>query len=217
MNAPAVIEDVTKHGETQYYWQMYCGNHVTLKTSQAVHRNLAALECERCTANSSGRFSDGASEYEKDAWKAMQLVEHEWLVEIRILKGRYSSADIWIPFTGRTNSQQQRTPVRLIIMVDGETHFERDHEGRVTLEEQQAIDKRFNDQCWMRNLRLLRLHYDDTRAYSQLIQNALQKCLSAPNTRFRMFSASFPGMQYVEGPFSIPPEKHASCNKRKGC
>lgn len=218
MNAPAVIEDVTNHSESQYYWQMCCGNHVTIKTCQAIHRRPAALECERCTATSNGRFSDGASEYEKEAYKAMQQVEHEWLVEIRILRGRYSSADIWVPFTGQAAAaaaDQQRTAINLVIMVDGETHFEDGHQGYTTLEQQQAIDGRFNDRCWELNLRLLRLHYDDTKKYKQLIQTALQRCLEAPTTKFWMFSASCPGhMQEKHAPFSTG--RVNKYKKRKG-
>lgn len=60
----------------------------------------------------------------------MQQVEHEWLVEIRILQGMYGAADIWVPFEGSIASVQAgqlRTPIRLVIMVDGETHFSADH------------------------------------------------------------------------------------------
>lgn len=153
----------------------------------------------------------------------MQQVEHEWLVEIRILQGMYGAADIWVPFEGSIASVQAgqlRTPIRLVIMVDGETHFSADHAApRVSLEEQQRIDKDFNDRCWLLNLRLLRLHHKDTKQYSKLIHRAIERCLAGPTTRFQMFSASFGGAQGKQASFGPPHVDTAGCknHKRKIC
>lgn len=152
----------------------------------------------------------------------MQHVQHEWLVEIRILKGMYGAADIWVPFKGSAASivpGQPRVPIRLVIMVDGEAHFLANHAAPDTsLEKQQRIDQDFNNRCWQLNLRLLRLHYSDTKFYSQLINTAIRRCLAAPGIRFQMFSVSIKqnGKQAAFGP---RPVDMAGCrnHKRKTC
>ena len=150
----------------------------------------------------------------------MQNVEHEWLVEIRVLKGMYGAADIWVPFKGSeavaAATGQARVPIRLVIMVDGEAHFLADHAAPdVSLQQQQRIDSDFNERCWVLNLRLLRLHFKDTRHYSQLIHKALERCLTAPEIRFQMLSASFAGMPSKQAAFGPRQLDIAGCKNHK--
>ena len=187
LNHPMTLEDVRRTSEKQLHLRLSCGRHITLKSSYAVHRNPKALECDRCDPSNKGRFTDGASQHEKAAWQAMRHVPYEWYVEVRALRGMYGAADIWVPL-GATLS----TYLSLVIMIDGEAHFnDVDAASGTSIEAQQQRDQDFNDRCWVLNYRLLRLHYKDRASFQQLIQTALRRCIEEPYIRFWMFSSSF--------------------------
>lgn len=107
-----------------------------------------------------------------------------WCVEVKVVKDYTGAVDIWIP-----NIRLGETLwfIDLIIMVDGEGHFLRNHEIHgVTLEEQQAIDDRFNQHCRKQKRRVLRLHYAQTSSWAAHIRHAIQVCLRVRRGRWIM-------------------------------
>lgn len=227
------ITDLRVAGETQQWWWCSCRIHATLKTSQAVHRKKGPrLSCVRCSQLDMGKICKGTSKFELSAWQIVD--QHQDMIacaEIKRLRGYYGAADIYIPF-----SKDGRCRADLIIQVDGQHHFEPKHQiiprrskeqqtahwqkQLEEYEEQQRIDADFDQRCWELNVRLLRLHYKDTAAYSHLIKAAWQRCLASPNIRFQMFSVSYqnrPAKSAIFGEAPYDEEGKMNHKRKRGC
>ena len=199
-----------------------CGIHATFKTSQAVHSKKGPrLKCVRCSLLCMGKISKGTSAFEIYAWRLVDSNEDMVAcAEVKILRGYYGPADIFIPF-----SKDGKHRIDLVIQIDGQHHFEQHRQIAArskkqseqqhqqdqsnSLQDVQRADADFDDRCWQLNLRLLRLHYKDSAAYAQLIQQAWQRCLTSPEIRFRMYSASYTSKPARSEPFGTPPHDEA--------
>lgn len=93
-----------------------------------------------------------------------------YVVEAKVLKGRYGAADIYVP------------ALDLIIQVDGEHHAD---------PEQLKRDGRFNAAASAQQRRLLRLWHADVTAFATETWQAVQHCISSPEAMVR-HSASHP-------------------------
>lgn len=80
-----------------------------------------------------------------------------YVVEVKILRGTFGAADIYIP------------QLDLIIQLDGEEHDKA---------ERMARDAAFNAECVRQGRRLLRLHYNDVLWFHLYIGTALTRCFN---------------------------------------
>jgi very-short-patch-repair endonuclease len=81
-----------------------------------------------------------------------------YVVEVKVLRGRYGKADIYIP------------AIDLIIQVDGE-HHDSAH--------QQFIDAKFNTEAVRQHRRVLRLCYKDVCHFYGAISTAVHQCMAS--------------------------------------
>ena len=107
--------------------------------------------------------------------------QQPWVPEVHCLRGRFSTADIWI------------LALQLAVMIDGAGHqYVQVHSK--TLGEQQDTDWRFDNEVLQQGLRALRLHYRDTEDSSQVesvLGAAMRLCQEQPSTPFVMYSPSY--------------------------
>jgi hypothetical protein len=80
-----------------------------------------------------------------------------YVVEVKILKGKFGKADIYVP------------SIDLIIQVDGEYH---------KLPSKLNTDAKFNDEAVRQGRRVLRLWYKDVPHFHSAIANAVHQCIA---------------------------------------
>lgn len=179
-NTHVDLQRVGTSEERQCYFFNKCKRHLTFQSPKSVLSNWkTSLDCRVC-----GLFRGKTREpshYEQVAYGVMQnqlhLKDDEWLVDIRVLKGAYSSADVWIP------------KLRLMLMIDGEGHFGDMHADNVQV--QQARDDRFNVEALKQGHRVLRLHYLDVGLFREVIQAIVNLCIVFPTSNFVEFSKHY--------------------------
>lgn len=186
--------EVGRCSEIQFFFFTYLGlrlcGHVTYKTPKIIkdkdnERKMSGLECRQCVHAAGGTLLKAVSSYEATTWQAVKgCFSGHMLVETSVLGGNWPIADIWLPWF--ENSQQR---LDLIIMVDGETHF--DKPRKVTKLKQMRIDHAFNHECWNQEHKLLRLHCKDQDDWEQQIMRALARAQAQPANKFRQFSANY--------------------------
>ena len=101
----------------------------------------------------------------------------DWMTDVRVLQGNFSSADIWMP------------SLDLIIMIDGEGHFG-DHHGR-SVDEQEEADDNFNYEALDRGLSVYRLHYLDDNLAQRLLSSTIAECRRQTRKTFIDWSPAF--------------------------
>lgn len=90
-----------------------------------------------------------------------------WLVEVKVLKGRFGAVDIYVP------------ALKPAIKIDGEQHLLSDIHSN-SFEQQIELDDRFNQAAMQQNISVLRLQWEDSSRYSNFITKALQQQQSQP-------------------------------------
>jgi hypothetical protein len=102
-----------------------------------------------------------------------QLVgpELSWLVEVKVLQGRFGAADIYIP------------SLHLIIQVDGHHH---DHFKQL------ETDSLFDQQACLQGYALLRLHHDDRGTWYAAIASVAAKCMAGVGHGCAFYSVTHP-------------------------
>ena len=167
LNGNLSLESVGRAEETQCYFYRVCKVHLAFQSPKSLIDNgQSSLDCRVCNKYSSWSNVKKPSQYELAAYEAVQelgVSDEEWLVEIRVLKKNYSAVDLWIH--------------RLLIMIDGEGHFDADIHG-TPVHKQREIDTRFNAAASRLGYSVLRLHYKDSPCFAEIIREALQKSQS---------------------------------------
>lgn len=161
LNTHKKLQEIGKSEETQCYFYRICLHHITFQSPKSVLQNPArCLDCKVC-----GLFThkEGTvSSYEHLAYRIMcelGVDVRDWLADVRVLRGTFSSADIWV------------RSLRLLIMIDGEGHFKKMFSKEA--EDQKQTDLDFNCEAFRQKYCVLRLHYEDVCAFGRLIQDSL--------------------------------------------
>lgn len=167
LNPGIDLAHVGIHDERQaYLWRM-CKQHLMFQSFKSVIDNFkkghgSSMNCKVCQKYND--MKDNAitpSTYEETAYLAMSHVPGvrvvDWMTDVRVLRGNFSSADIWIPL------------LNLCIMIDGEGHFG-DHTGR-SVEDQEEADDMFNYEAIDRGLTVFRLHFQDANLTQALLSS----------------------------------------------
>ena len=102
-------------------------------------------------------------------------------------------ADIWLPF--RHEGAGALTHLNLVVQVDGEQHTRYPMYG-ISVAEQQRKDEQFNQACWERDFRVLRLHHDDKAEWESWLKDCIWTALQSPWMKFMCFTPSY-GRQSV--------------------
>lgn len=167
LNKGVALQGVGRAEEKQCYFYRLCKVHLAFQSPKSLIDNgHSSLDCRVCGTYSSWSNTRKGSQYEVAAYEALKAIEvkdEDWLIEARVLKKNYSAVDIWIG--------------KLLIMIDGEGHFDVDTHG-TPVHRQREIDNRFNEAAVRSGYSVLRLHYRDSPAYASSIQRALQKSRS---------------------------------------
>jgi hypothetical protein len=94
-----------------------------------------------------------------------------YVVEVKVLKGRFGKADIYVP------------SIDLIIQVDGEHH---------NMPHQLNTDARFNGEAVRQNRRVLRLYYKDVSDFRSDIRSAVEECIGSAHDAWAKCSSQHP-------------------------
>jgi hypothetical protein len=98
-----------------------------------------------------------------------------YVVETKVLKGRYGAADIYVP------------SINLIVQVDGEHHNN---------SKQLAVDLLFDTEARKQGYRLLRVCYKDIPEVHGHLHSTIKACLQCSNA-FVLYSASHPRLTHA--------------------
>lgn len=192
-NGGKSADDVGRCSELQAFFNLTCSpgfEHLTYRTPKDItdkeKKQLGmGLRCRQCSHNRGALQPKPVSKHEALAWQAVSdNFRAPMLVEIWVLGKNWGAADIWLPWL--ENGQQ----LDMILMIDGEKHFAKGW-GNVDVAAQQAIDHRFNEECWKQDHKLLRLYSDDKEEWGLLISQALRQAVHEPLQKFQLFSSQY--------------------------
>ena len=148
-------------------------------------------------------MANPASRHEVEAWELVDFCfQGLILIEVSVLGGMCGLTDIWLPYW---DGDRHGARLDLIIMIDGEGHYSK-RTFRTSVDQQKAIDRRFNRECWRQEHKLVRLHSADKPAWEHLISLALRICEVEPLQKFQLFSQSYglpPHEAYRQEPMSF--------------
>ena len=206
LNIPA--KDVGRCSEKQCFFQLRCKWHLAYKTPKALSDREkggsdTGLDCRQCDFHAGKELANPVSAHEVEAWALVDFCfDGPILIETSVLGGKYGLTDIWLPYWGEDH---HGAPLDLIIMIDGQGHSSRMTFG-TSVNQQRAIDRRFNETCWQQEHNLLRLHSGDKPAWEYLITLALRSCELEPFQKLQCFSQSYglsPQDSHRQGPMNF--------------
>lgn len=153
------------------YFRATCGvqGHLIFKAVATVNGDDKSLLCRVCC-----HTCKQPSMHEKWMYEVVQymLAGEAWVVEAAVIPGSRVLADIFLPFCS------------LIIMVDGEHHFESHR--------QSAIDAAYNVAVMRAQGRMVRVHHHDKRHTAiKLVKEAITRCSMDAKAVFVWYTPSY--------------------------
>jgi transcription elongation factor Elf1 len=160
----ADVRDIGTADTTQWFFHCLCNRHITMRTMQAVVKNINTLECGVCNPQ---KKLQPPSHWECLAYTALHTLGYtDFMTEVKILKGKFSAADIVVIVSDT---------LWVVVMVDGEHHFRTTRDSR-THKEQQETDDRFDCRAMAQQFSVIRLHFRDAWCFEYQLRVFLQQC-----------------------------------------
>ena len=161
------LAEVGRHCNSPCVITRLCQQHSAMLQPKSLFDNFSsrcnALDCKVCKRFNNTIYFAMPSTYEESGYAAMArlppdlgVTDHDWHTDVVILGSKFSSVDIYVP------------KYRLCVMIDGEQHF--------SSKKQLAVDVRFNDAAFESGYRVLRLHYEDSGIFRQIIFKTVLAC-----------------------------------------